>query len=107
MSIFQIAEGIEISENRYFRKKFLKNGCFSKPVNRAFLQIAIFGLYKNGIFFLRRVPVVVAMQPKEQRLPLNWPGTLAWFRRAVGNSLQALVRPEVVVILNVCFHYSP
>jgi hypothetical protein len=41
------------------------------------------------------------MQPKKQRLLLNRTFALAWFRRAVRDALQPLMRPVIVVILNI------
>ena len=52
---------------------------------------------------LRGFPVVVVMQAEHQRLAFNRSDGRHRSRRGVGDTMQSLMRPVVVVIVNIAF----
>ncbi len=55
---------------------------------------------------LRRFPVIMMMQTEEQWLLTDSAGGVIIMRRSIRNRFQALMRPKVVVIVNIFFDDS-
>ncbi len=55
---------------------------------------------------LRGFPVIMMMQTEEQWLLFYLTGGVIIMRRSIGNRFQSLMRPKVVVVINIFFDDS-